>query len=159
MKGNTMKMRENVTWARTMGVFSILVILVTTCVVGIALLRGHSVDAIISRFFSIDLIVSILLVSISFLIYVLLRHMVVWLFVSIVPSLIWQEVGFPVILVTPFEQFSWIPALITLAMTILFWSLEILEAKYIGVSEEEDMIAIGLNADQEKDVGSPPLAP
>jgi len=60
----------------------------------------------------------------------------VWLLVSVVPSLIWQEVGIPFILITPFDKFSWIPALVTLAMTILFLVLEILEAKYIGVSEE-----------------------
>lgn len=143
-----MKIPENMTWARLAAVFSISIILVTTCVSGAALLRGHSVDAIISRFLSIDMIASIFLVSISFLISSLLRHQLRWVLVSVVPSLIWQQVGFPLILVTPFDKFSWIPALVTLAMTILFWLLEILEAKYIGVSEEEEMITLNLSEDQ-----------
>lgn len=145
-----MKMQENVTWARLLVGFCIIVILVTTFISGgAALLPGHSVEAIISRLFSIDVIVSIFLVSISSLIYFRLRYMVVWLFVSSVPSFIWQPVGFPLILVTPFDKFSWIPALVTLAMTILFWLLESLEAKYIGVSEEgENMITLDLNEDR-----------
>ena len=68
-----------------------------------------------------------------------------WVLVSGVPSLIWQSVGIPLLLITPLDKFSWIPALITLAMTILFWLLEILEAKYIGVSEDEEMVSLNLN--------------
>lgn len=127
-----MKIPENMTWARLVAVFCVSVILVTTSICVGALLRGHGVEAIISRFFSVDMIVSIFLVSISALIYAQLRHQLLWLFVSVVPSLIWQQVGFPVILVTPFDKFSWIPALVTLAMTILFWLLEKLVAKHEG---------------------------
>ena len=112
MEGDTMKIPENMTWARLVAVFCISVI-VTTFISGAALLRGHSVEAIISRVFSIDMIASIFLVSISFLIYTPLRHQLLWLVVSVVPSLIWQQVGVPLILITPFDKFSWIPALVT----------------------------------------------
>ena len=144
-----MKMLEKVTWwARLLAVFWLSVIIVTTLIAGPALSRGQSVEAVTSRLFSIDVIASIFLVSISFLIYVSLRHMVVWLVVSVIPTLIWREVGIPAIFVTPLDKFSWIPALVTLAMTILFWLLEILEAKYIGASEEDEMITLNLNEDQ-----------
>jgi hypothetical protein len=148
VKWNPIKKPENMTWARALASFCILVILVTICISGHALLWGQSVEAITSRLFSIDVIASIFLVSISFWISALLRYKVVWLLVSVVPSLIWQAVGFPLILFTPFEKFSWIPALVTLAMTILFLVLEILEAKYIGVSEGEETITLDLNPDQ-----------
>ena len=137
------------TWAGLLAVFCVTVILVTIFISGHALLRGQSVEAIIPRLSSIDVIASILLVSVSVLIYGLLRHKLMWVLVSVVPSLIWQEVGIPLILlVTPFDKFSWIPALVTLAMTILFLVLEILEAKYIGVSEGEETITLDLNPDQ-----------
>jgi len=139
------KKPENMTWAGLLAVFCLTVILVTIFIPAHALLRGQNVEAIIPRLSSIDVIASILLVSISVLIYGLLRHKVVWLLVSVVPSLIWQEVGIPFILLTTLEEFSWIPTLVTLVMTILFWLLEILEAKYIGVSEGEEMITLNLN--------------
>ena len=138
---------ENMTWTRLLASFCLLVILVTVFISGHALLRGQSVEAVTSRLFSIDVIASIFLVSISFWISAFWRYKVVWVLVSVVPSLVWQEVGFPFILLTPFDKFTWIPALVTLAMTILFWLLEILEAKYIGVSEEEEMITLNLNED------------
>ena len=124
--------------------------MVATWVFFSLLLRGHNAEAIFSRLFSIDMIASIFLVSISIWIAAHWRYELVWVLVSIVPSLIWQSVGIPFILVTPFfDEFSWIPALVTLAMTILFWLLEILEAKYIGYSEEEDeMITLNLNEDR-----------
>lgn len=136
------------TWGRLLASFCILVIVVTIFILGHARLRGQSVEAIIPRLFSIDVIASIFLVSISFWISALWRHKVAWLLVSVIPSLIWQEVGIPLILITPFDKFSWIPALVTLVMTILFWGLEILEAKYIGISEGEVMTTLDLNADQ-----------
>ena len=145
MKWNPIKKPENMTRARALAVFCLTVILVTIFIPGHALLRGQSVEAITPRLFSIDVIASILLVSLSVLIYGLLRHTLMWVLVSVVPSLIWQEVGIPFILITPFDKFSWIPALVTLAMTILFLALEILEAKYIGVSEGEEMITLHLN--------------
>ncbi|MGH9948408.1 MAG: hypothetical protein ACRD6X_14605 [Pyrinomonadaceae bacterium] len=146
-----MKMPENMTWARQVAV---LCIFVTTFIAGFAFLLGHSVEAVISRFFSIEMVLSIFLVSISCLIYAPLRHQLTWVLVSVVPSLIWQPVGIPLILVPafdpfdPFAIFSWIPALVTLAMTVLFWFLEKLEAKYIGASEEEEeIITLNLNED------------
>ena len=146
-----MKIPEHFTWTSFSRVFGIYVIFVTAFITGFAFVLGHSVDIIISRLSSIDIIVSIFLVSVSLLIYTSLRYMVVWLLVATVPSLIWQEVGIPFILIPafdrfdPFATFSWIPALVTLGMTILFWSLEILEAKYIGVSEEDrEVITLSL---------------
>ena len=140
-----MKVPENITWVRLAAGFGGMVIIFTTAVSVIALLQGHSVEAIISRLSSIDLIVSIFLVTISSFFWYMLRYQIFWLVVTVVPSLIWQEVGFPVILVTPFDKFSWIPALVTLAMTILFWFIEILKAKYIGTSQDEEMISLDLN--------------
>lgn len=148
MKWNPIKKPEDMTWGRLLASFCILVIVVTIFILGHARLRGQSVEAIIPRLFSIDVIASIFLVSISFWISALWRHKVAWLLVSVIPSLIWQEVGIPLILITPFDKFSWIPALVTLVMTILFWGLEILEAKYIGISEGEVMTTLDLNADQ-----------
>jgi len=135
-----MNMLENMTWPRLAAVFCLPFILVTPYLFGAALLQGHSVDAIVSRFLSIDMIASIFLVSISFLISALWRYKLVWIFVSIVPSLIWQPVGCPFILVTRFDKFSWLPALVTLAMTILFWLLEKLVAKHEG----SDNSAVGV---------------
>jgi len=136
---------ENMTWARLLVAFCVQVIFVTIFISGSALLFGQSVEAIVQRLFSIDVIASVLLVSISCFIYAPLRHQLMWVLVSGVPSLIWQSVGIPLLLITPLDKFSWIPALITLAMTILFWLLEILEAKYIGVSEDEEMVSLNLN--------------
>ncbi len=144
-----LKRLENVTWVRLIAMFCVSVILVTTCVFVGVLLRGHSAEAIMQRLFSADMIASIFLVSISILISALWRHELVWVLVSVVPSLIWQPVGIPAILVTPFfDEFSLIPALVTLAMTILFWFLEFLEAEYTGVSEEEEMVTLDLKKDQ-----------
>ena len=147
--GDSVKESKKITWARQVAAFSAVVLFVTTCISVGALLRDHSVEAIISRLSSIDLIVSIFLVSISVIFWGLLRHQIFWLVVTFAASLIWQEVGFPLILLTPFDQFSWIPALVTLGMEILFWVLEALEAKYIGASEDEDMISLDLNKDRQ----------
>jgi hypothetical protein len=136
------------TWARLLASFCVVVIVVATVISGHALLRGQSVEAIIPRLFSIEVIASIFLVSISFLISALWRHKLTWVLVSVVPSLVWQEVGIPFILITPFDKFSWIPAFVTLAMTILFLVLEILEAKYIGVSGGEEMTTLDLTPNQ-----------
>jgi hypothetical protein len=148
MRRSRIKKPENMTWARLAVSFCVSVLLITAFICCAALLRGQTVETIIPRLFSIDGTVSILLVSISFWISALWRHKIVWLLVSVIPSFIWQEVGFPLILIAPLDKFSWIPALVTLAMTILFWLLEILEAKCIGVSEEEKMITLDLTEDQ-----------
>jgi len=127
------------TGVKLLASFCLLVILVTTCVFVVLLLRGHSAEEIMQRLFSVDMIASIFLVSISIWISALWRYKLVWIFVSIVPSLIWQNVGIPFILVTPFfDEFSWIPASVTLAMTILFLLLEKLVAKHEG-SDNSDV--------------------
>ncbi len=129
-----MKKQEKPTRVRLMAMFYVHVI-VTTCVFAGVLLRGLSAEAAFSSVFSLDLIASIFLVSISIWISSLWRYKLVWMSVSIVPSLIWQPVGIPFILVTPFfDEFSSGPALVTLGMTILFWSLE----RFISELEDPD---------------------
>jgi hypothetical protein len=140
-----MKKPETMTWARTFASFCVAVITVAICVPGVAILRGQTVEAITPRLFSMDVIASILLVSISFWISALWRHKLVWLFVAVIPSLIWQPVGIPLVIFAPFDKFSWVSALVTLAMTVLFWLLETLEAKYVGTSEQKEMTTLDLN--------------
>ncbi|MGE3465416.1 MAG: hypothetical protein AB7J13_00665 [Pyrinomonadaceae bacterium] len=147
MKVSENKVLENITGAKLATFFAGSVILFTIFVIFGALLRNYSVETIISRLLSFDLIVSIFLVTISSFFWFKLRYQIFWLVVSVVPSLVWQEVGFPVILVTPFEKFSWIPASITLAMTILFWSLEKLVLEQESPDSDE-MITLSLKDDK-----------
>lgn len=144
MNSIMLKRPENITWTGAMACFCVSVFLV----LGIALLRGQNIETIILRLCSFDMIVSIVLLSISFWISTWWRHKLVWVLVSVLPSLIWQEVGIPLIFITPLDKFSWLAALITLAMTSLFWLLETLETKYIGDSEGgEEITTLDLHDD------------